>query len=300
LKSWHVEEFFSPVQFATPQESRRWVRLTFREILADSIANPCPRPGRSLQLYPYEGGKEDEQGCVGEGYENPDRDEDHSLTMWLMSDFARHLDAAPPLPSLDYLRESFGHLLDLPAWDIRGPHADEPWPEPYRSDEQGQLRGFMVVGRTVPSEFLDALTHAGKKLLEAAPADWTAPEAGQAGPAPAPESADRVALPALDGQEPDGPFEPDGFRFRGIEVRFGRAGKQLLLVLALWDAAQRCPRLPREIEHVMTEVYGEDHDTSDPAFRQLCSDTRRRLEAANLALAVNYVQGKVWLSPQPA
>jgi hypothetical protein len=37
--------------------------------------------------------------------------------MWLMGDFLRHLHAATPLPALDYLKESFSHLLDLSRLD---------------------------------------------------------------------------------------------------------------------------------------------------------------------------------------
>jgi hypothetical protein len=158
LRSWHIEDFLSPVQFASHQESRRWVRLTFRVIITNVNANPAPRPPRGLQLYMHEGGKPDERGCIGEAYENPDRDTDRSLTLWLMGDFLRHLDAAPPLLALDYLSESFGHLLDLPAWTVRGPGAGEPWPEQYGPDEQGELRGYMVTGRMVPEEFLQNLT----------------------------------------------------------------------------------------------------------------------------------------------
>ncbi len=171
LRSWHIEDFLSPIQFASQQESRHWVRVTFREITINVNAKPTPRPQKSLQLYTREGGEPDE-GCVGEAYENPDRDTDRSLTMWLLGDFFRHLDTAPALPALDYLKESFGHLLDLPAWTIRGPSAEEPWPEQYRPDEHGKLRGYMVTGRILPAEFLQNLTDAAEKLLTGAPVDW--------------------------------------------------------------------------------------------------------------------------------
>jgi hypothetical protein len=51
---------------------------------------------------------------------------------------------------------------------------------------------------------------------------------------------------------------------------------------------------------VLTEVYGEEHDTSDAAFRQLCHDTRLRFEAANFPLTLTNLQGKVQLSPVSA
>src|SRR5262245_18896608 len=101
---------------------------------------------------------------------------------WLLGDFLRHLGAAPPLPALDYLKESFGHLLDLPAWAVRGPEAGEPWPEEYRPDAGGQLRGYMVTGRVVPPEFLDNLTDAAEKLFAGAPDLWATPPDRATGP----------------------------------------------------------------------------------------------------------------------
>jgi hypothetical protein len=101
------------------------------------------------------------------------------------------------------------------------------------------------------------------------------------------------------GANPDGPFDADGFRYRGIEVRFGRAGKQRGLVLALWDQKKRRPRPARPIEDVITEVYGEDNDTSNRAFIQLCSDTQKKLDAAGVALKIQNLQGKVRLTERP-
>jgi hypothetical protein len=98
---------------------------------------------------------------------------------------------------------------------------------------------------------------------------------------------------------PDGPFDPDGFRYRGTEVRFGRAGKQRGLVLALWDQKERRPRPARPIQDVITEVYGENNDTSGPAFRQLCSDAQKKLNADNVPLKIESLQGKVQLTPRP-
>jgi hypothetical protein len=119
-------------------------------------------------------------------------------------------------------------------------------------------------------------------------------------PAPGP-AAPSSATPAASGQpEPDGPFGVDGFRLRGIEVRFSRAAKQQALVLALWDKAKRCPRPARPIEDVLDEVYGKEHSTEDSTFRQLCADTRRRFESANLPLVLENLQGQVSLKPRPA
>jgi hypothetical protein len=98
---------------------------------------------------------------------------------------------------------------------------------------------------------------------------------------------------------PDGPFDADGFWYQNRQVHFGRAAKQLALLVALWSKKKRRPRRPREILDVMCLIYGHDHDTSDAAFRQLCCDTQRRLDAANLALKITSNQGKVWLAPRP-
>ena len=119
---------------------------------------------------------------------------------------------------------------------------------------------------------------------------------------PAAEAKAPAAVGAAGGQghELDGPFEADGFRFRGAEVHFGRAAKQYRLVLALWDNENRCPRPALKAEDVITEVYGEENDTSDATFRQLCQDTRRRLEAARFPLTIDEIrQGKVSLKLLP-
>src|SRR5262249_17867503 len=174
LRSWHIEDFLSPVQFASQQESTRFVRLTFREIIADV----CPKPSPQLvgrQVYTRERDERDEEGCIREGPQDSDADNDRSLTIWLMGNFQRHLDAAPPLPALDYLKEAFGRILDLPAWTVREPQ--DVWERSmasYDRDEQGGLRWYMVTGRPVPAELLDALTAAAGKLLTVAPAAWGA------------------------------------------------------------------------------------------------------------------------------
>lgn len=98
------------------------------------------------------------------------------------------------------------------------------------------------------------------------------------------------------GDAPDGPFGADGFRFAGVEVRFGRAAKQYRLVLSLWDSEKHRPGPPRPVVEVMSEVWGEGHDTEDGAFRDLCSTVRRRFQAANCPLTIQSVQSKVQLA----
>lgn len=96
--------------------------------------------------------------------------------------------------------------------------------------------------------------------------------------------------------KPDGPFDADGFRFAGVEVKFGRAGKQYCLVKALWDAKKKRPAAPRPVEDVITEVWGDENRTEDSTFRQLCADTRRRFQTANCPLDIQQTNGKVQLS----
>jgi hypothetical protein len=174
LRSWHVEDFLSPIRFVSQRESRGCVCLTFRQILTNVNAEPSPRPKR-WQIYPHEEGKLDENGYVGEAYRNPDRDTDRPLTLWLLGDFLRHLDAAPPLAALDYLKESFGHILDLPAWTVREPQGVwERSMASYGRNPEGEPRYYMVTGRPLPTLLLDALAEAAEKLLAAAPPAWGA------------------------------------------------------------------------------------------------------------------------------
>jgi hypothetical protein len=97
--------------------------------------------------------------------------------------------------------------------------------------------------------------------------------------------------------KPNGPFAPNGFQYAGIKVRFGRASKQYGLVRALWDDQKNAPYEPRPVGDVIDTVWGEENDTEDSTFRQLCSDTRRRLQAANCPLDITQVNGTVQLIP---
>jgi hypothetical protein len=66
--------------------------------------------------------------------------------------------------------------------------------------------------------------------------------------------------------------------------------------MALWDAEANQPAPPRPVEDVIQDVYGAESDTEDAAFRQLCSDVRRRLQAAHCPLDIQPVNGKVQLA----
>ena len=63
----------------------------------------------------------------------------------------------------------------------------------------------------------------------------------------------------------DGPFDADGFRYAGVEVKFGNAAKQYRLVLSLWVAEKRKLALPRPVEDVIAEVWGSENDTNTTA-----------------------------------
>jgi hypothetical protein len=154
LRVWHVTDFQSPIGRASLREARRWVRLTFREIIRAEDPGPPPH---TWQLFLDPEPAADGKDTVGEAHRNPDRDTDRSLTQWLLQDFRFHLDQAPCSPSFDYLRGVFNQFLDLPAWEVADP-AEFNFPGP---------RG-VVTGRPVPTELLDALVDAAARLLGAA------------------------------------------------------------------------------------------------------------------------------------
>jgi hypothetical protein len=108
-------------------------------------------------------------------------------------------------------------------------------------------------------------------------------------------SASPVIVETSKSVPPDGLFDIDGFRFSGVEVRFGRAAKQYRLVTTLWDAENKQPTAPKGIESVMEEIYGTGHDTSDATFRQLCSDVRRKLQSNNCPVTIDLVKATVRL-----
>ncbi len=94
----------------------------------------------------------------------------------------------------------------------------------------------------------------------------------------------------------DGPFATDGLCFSGVKVRFGKASLRYKLVMALWDARSKTPAPARQIEEVMSEIYGEEHEKTDAAFRQLCSDTRTHFQKVNCPLTIVTLNGKVHLA----
>ena len=156
----------------------------------------------------------------------------------------------------------------------------------------------------VPPQIREAVKQGGGKLPEANERaddlrqDADRPHYREANATSAAGSGDVVAVTqqGSKGPQPDGPFGADGFRFAGVEVRFGNAAKQYRLVLALWDVAKNCPADPRPVQDVIDKVYGEDNDADDGRFRSLCSEVRRiRFQPANCPLDIKPAQGKVQL-----
>jgi DNA-binding response OmpR family regulator len=82
-----------------------------------------------------------------------------------------------------------------------------------------------------------------------------------------------------------------------VDVRFGGAMKQYRLIKALWNAKTKRPAKPRKVQTVIDAVYGRDNDTSDSAFRQLISDTRKKLQAENCPIDIETLMGQVQLKP---
>ena len=99
------------------------------------------------------------------------------------------------------------------------------------------------------------------------------------------------------GKLPDGPFDPDGFHFKGKTVRFGKAFKPRRLLLALWDAKKKRPTRPQEIEKVIGKVWGHDSDTTDGAFRSMCSSLRTHLQKSQCPLDIKSTGALVELVP---
>jgi hypothetical protein len=107
-----------------------------------------------------------------------------------------------------------------------------------------------------------------------------------------------VATSATSRPKHDGLVGVAGFSYRGVEVQFGRAEKQLKLVLALWDTSADRPRDPLPIEDVINAVWGEENEVEDSTFRQLYSDVNTlRFQANNCPIRIESRQGKVRLVP---
>jgi hypothetical protein len=142
-----------PLQFWALDEALCEEHKTFRQITTHFARSPSARPEKAVAIY----------DSNRKAAEIPEDDLDRSLTIWLMGEFLQHLDAAPSDPAIDYLKETFSQLLELPAWTVRGPNSDEP-PD-CGLDERGQLRGYILTGRHVPLEYLKNLTEAADTLF---------------------------------------------------------------------------------------------------------------------------------------
>jgi hypothetical protein len=94
----------------------------------------------------------------------------------------------------------------------------------------------------------------------------------------------------------DGPFEPFGFRWAGMDIDFTDTPLLHRLVCALWDQSVGKPHPARKITHVMTELWPDDDEADDKlknAIARTCSAFRR----AGLAIHVKRAGGKLWLKP---
>lgn len=181
----------------------------------------------------------------------------------------------------DVLGELIDHARGLGIWfwmtDDRNPNREA-------TRQNGGDYSALRRMRALLRDSIAILEPCAKASVSALPAATAPPTAvhGEGGTPPKPT-------------DPDGPFNAGGFRFLGIEVQFRRAALQYRLVLALWDCKQNQMASPRPVDDVMSEVWGENHDTSESAFRQLCSDTRHRFQAANCPLDIKVMNGKVQL-----
>jgi hypothetical protein len=97
-------------------------------------------------------------------------------------------------------------------------------------------------------------------------------------------------------QNPDGPFEPFGFRWAGKEIDFSDAPLRFRLVDALWDRSAGKPHPSREVSDVMAELYPDD-DEADDKLKDLAKQTRKAFERSGMALTVRTSGGKLWLAP---
>jgi len=107
------------------------------------------------------------------------------------------------------------------------------------------------------------------------------------------------AVPNSGVAKPDGPFEPNGFRFRGSEVDWGKSVLRKKLTLALWDEKNRRVGPPRKTQEVIEEVYGSDEETPESTFRGLISDTRGTYQKWQVPLDIKNVHGQIWLVELP-
>lgn len=98
--------------------------------------------------------------------------------------------------------------------------------------------------------------------------------------------------------EPDGPFEPFGFRYSGREADFTTAPLRHTLLAALWDAEANKPFESRTTEQILDLVYPDDDD-AEAKLKNLKVETNRALLRAKVPLAIKSASAKYWLKPSP-
>jgi len=106
------------------------------------------------------------------------------------------------------------------------------------------------------------------------------------------------ALSVLPSTEPDGPFPPHHFRYRGKIVSFPRAALRYRLVVALWDERKQRPRECSPMGNVIEEVYGEQRIRKpEERLHALCNEVRKAFRTEQLALTVRTGDAMIWLEP---
>jgi hypothetical protein len=181
---------------------------------------------------------------------SPDQDRDRLLTVWLMADFRDHLAAARPSAALDYLREAFEQLLELPAYVARAPQgiAEEPMAARARAVDGNDPRSLVVDGRRVPRAVIDTMLEAARQLLTSAGSTTHAPAApAQPGPGqpPAPRdnnssvggsvpAAPARGSPAAAPDHPDGPEAPHWFWWENVRHDWRTSRRPWMLLNYMW------------------------------------------------------------------
>lgn len=209
-----------------------------------------------------------------------------------------------PVPSPARVRS----LVVRYAVDARRP-ADPPlerftWRGPRDAVELGErppglLRsGVLAAYRPVPHPFAGTLLLAAEPRLQAR-AIVGLIEGLFGGPIPAEEGESPAGSVYVSSPEPDGLFEPCGFRWRGKAADFRGASLQFCLVSALWDGESPRHRPVRLETDLVDELY-RGKEKPDPALKNLIQQVRSRFASAGLALTVARRRGRVWLEERPA
>lgn len=144
LRVWHVHDYMAPSQFVQVGSEGYWTipTITFGYLIAKESDTP---PSKSYRLFTCSQ-TQMKHACV-----LPNRDNDRVQTLWLLADYHRHLQTAPDLSHMTYLKQVFNQLLDLPAWEL------------------GEYEGrddLIMNGRMIPKGILDDLERVIQALIQ--------------------------------------------------------------------------------------------------------------------------------------